>query len=270
MIWRTVAVMVSVSLAAGSAVAQTIPPAAPAPSAQPAAKPAPAPTPPLAQSQIVPIATLAQRFASAEKIRGIAKIGNQQVAYRLPRGSRPIAEVNADATYAVVLAANPEQMTNWTTQIAVVGYRDLARVDGMTDEVMAGLISNPDNSECAAQFVSLSLGRFEVDGWPATAVVTGCADAPASQAQATPRVGIQVVGLVVRGLDDLFVVQVTFRGQPFAPATPPLTQALAQQVLNQLAPIAMCAISLTNQQCLEQQARARLVEAKPVVLDPLP
>jgi hypothetical protein len=265
--------MLSALLASSAASAQTANPApnpAPAPPAPaPVAGPPPPPAPPLDVRRLQPVGTLIQSFVAAPKIRGLAKIFDQQIAYRLPRGFSPVAEEEARFSYAVLLTGKEETYSNWTTQVNIAGYSGFARVDGLSAKSFAEALTNPDNPRCKAHYFSKDLGSFEVDGYSAQLFYAGCARSRVLPGDTAPeQAGEVAVVMVIKGVTDMYTVQAMFRGQMFNKDTPPINDANARQVADQLMPIAVCAISLTTPQCMAQQAQAQFVPAKPLVIDP--
>jgi hypothetical protein len=227
--------------------------------------------PPLDIRRLEPTAKLLQDFIALPKTRGIAKMYAQQIAYRLPRGFKPAGESQNEESYAVLLTGAEQTLNNWTTLISLVGYRNAALIDGLTPQLFANALSNPKNTSCTQPANVQELGAYEVDGYNAYLILTTCnqRDETATGAPAgTPaQVGRSSVTLIVKGINDFYVVEANFRGQIFSAADKPVTPEQALGVAQQLAPIAICAISLTQQQCLDQQAQAKLTRS---ALQPAP
>jgi hypothetical protein len=221
--------------------------------------------PPLDVRRLDSVAKLLQDFIALPKTRGIAAMYAQQIAYRLPRGFRPAGESQNEESYAVLLASPEQNLNNWTTLLSLVGYRNAALIDGLTPQAFANALTKPKNSTCTQTPLVQEVGAYDVDGYNAYLLLTSCnqtaPEATGGAGGAPALVGRVSVTLIVKGINDFYVVEANFRGQVFSADTKPVSMQQAIDVAEQLAPIAICAISLTQKQCLDQQAQAKLSRA---------
>ncbi len=205
---------------------------------------------------LLPQSFIANSILTLPKVRGIAEVYNQKIAYMLPRGFIPGKDFDDGQAYSVELLPSDYQATDWKARLVITGYRDAADIENVTANTFAKNILKPGEN-CKAFWLARDLGARSVDGYDAHAVMTGCGSMRMGEyAGAIAGAGEVHVVLIVQGLHDMFTVDVILRGKGFAAGALPLPVETAQRLVNYFYPVALCAASVTTTQCAAQQKQA--------------
>lgn len=229
--------------------------------AAPKTKPHPrlAPTPATQDAPVVtgpilrPIAQVVNDYLALAQTRGVAEVYSQKIAYMLPKGLVPGRDFDSGNVYAIELTPPGGPLTPWSYRLSITGYRNIGNLAGGNFAEFAKQYEQPGET-CHDNYVARPLGSVKVDGNDAITILTGCTRARLGEyVGAIEGAGEVSVVTIILGLYDIYVVQVTFRGQQFSKDIWPISDATALQVANRLNPMALCAASVTTQQCIARQ-----------------
>lgn len=218
-----------------------------------------APTPATSDAPVVtgpilrPISQVVNDYLALAQTRGVAEVYNQKLAYMLPKGLVPGRDFDSGNVYAIELTPPGGPLTAWSYRLSITGYRNIGNLSGGNLAEFAKQYEQPGDS-CPDNYVAKPLGPLKVDGNDALMLLTGCTRARLGEyVGAIEGAGEVSVVTIIQGLYDIYVVQVTFRGQQYGKDIWPISDATARQIVDRLNPMALCAASVTTQQCVSRQ-----------------
>lgn len=202
---------------------------------------------------LLPQATLANTLLSTPKVRGIAEVYNQKIAYMLPKGFVPGQDYDDGKAYSVELLPADHEAVDWKTRVVITGYRNVADIENMSATVFSKNILKP-RENCKALWFARDLGARTIDGYEAHAVMTGCGAIRAAEYPgAITGAGEVQVTLIVQGLHDMFTMDINLRGHSFAAGSLPVAVDIAGRLIDYFNPTTLCAASMTTAQCATRQ-----------------
>ncbi len=204
-------------------------------------------------ASLLPQATIANTILITPKVRGIAEVYNQKIAYMLPIGFVAGKDFDDGQAYSVELLPGDYQTADWKARLILTGYHNVSDIENITAKTFAKNILKPGEN-CKAFWLARDLGVRSVDGYDAHAIMTGCgAMRMGEYTGAIAGAGEVHVTLVIQGLHDMFAIDLILRGKSFAAGALPLPVETANRLISYFNPVALCAASVTTAQCATKQ-----------------
>jgi len=191
----------------------------------------------------------------AESVKAHLPVYSQAVVVQVPAGWAPANEKTRGSSYIFEAIPREESLDDWTGMLTVQGFKGLAHNPKATPKAVAHALGRRIRKICPDSVVFEPLGSTEVDSFEAYRAVIGCGSISKPLNGARPGQGEIAYTLVIRGRDDLYLIQRAQRGYGFDDANPPISEHNVSEIDASLQPIKLCDRDKPKTECWERRAR---------------
>ena len=192
---------------------------------------------------------------AAKSMAAVVPIFSQSVVFTLPGGWKPAFENDGKDSYMLEFVPQGQTVEAWKEMITVQGLRNLAKNPQFAPLALIENIAGGLKKICGDELIFQSLGDTKVGVYDAHAAILGCARVEVEAFGAKTGQGELAYYLVIKGTNDMYVVQRAIRGAAFAKADAPISPGSAEAFMRAMQPIKVCERSGSQVDCAAQASR---------------
>jgi|GEM_PF-1977439 len=180
-------------------------------------------------------------------------IFSQNLVHGLPNGWKLVNFGKANRPEGMLFSQNyaldGQTPTNWTELITVTGFRNLAQNANATPKALIGKLAGQKESVCPGNSVAVSGGDAAFGEVRGHVAVLGCGKLPNDLGGMKAGEGEIGVYIVLKGANDMYVIQRMQRVSSFEPESQPITSQVLGELLKSLSPIGLCELTDRPNEC---------------------
>ena len=180
-------------------------------------------------------------------------IFSQNLVHGLPNGWKLANSAQANHPNGLMFYQNyaleGQSPTNWTELITVTGFKNLSLAPNATPYGLIGKMAGQKESVCQGNAIAISGGDVVFGAVSGHVAVLGCGKLPTDMGGMKAGEGEVGIYIVLKGLNDMYVIQRVQRVESFEPKSQPITPQIFAELLKSFFPIGLCELSDTPSQC---------------------
>ncbi|WP_232411617.1 MULTISPECIES: hypothetical protein [unclassified Methylophilus] len=180
-------------------------------------------------------------------------IFSQNLVHGLPSGWKLVNSGKANRPEGMLFSLNyaldGQTPANWTELITVTGFKNLAQNANATPKALIGKMAGQKESVCPGNSVVASGGDVAFGEVRGHVAVLGCGKLPNDLGGMKAGEGEIGVYIVLKGANDMYVIQRMQRVASFEPKSQPITPQVLGELLQSFFPIGLCELTDTPNEC---------------------
>lgn len=182
-------------------------------------------------------------FLDGDEVKHELAIFSQEVSFNLPKGWKLAFNEQQAGMYAAEFVPSSQQLRSWSSMFCVQGFEGLS--ENIQPEAFLDSLATAYRETCEGEVIYNKLGESEVDGLEGFSAILGCTRMPDTHkatrltATGTASVPQGEIGhyTAISGVDDLYLLHQSKRGDVFSADKPPLESLNHREFMSAISPL---------------------------------